>query len=277
MKSDRGPLGKLQVRKMVMAGTSMSSGTLVNYLPAHMVFRTPAMERIFDGFMPTSYGGTIREIDVPLIEMPTMLEEETNVPRRQDGDEPGRQFRLYEIAGIGHVDSRDNVRLHPNPCVKPLSTVPVQAYFSVGLHHLLRWVDQGIVPPRAPRILLDRDTSNDGSMMALDTNGNPLGGIRTPYVDVPTARYTASNTAADPLIANPSAYVTANGMQGARTMCRLSAYQEPYPKDKLKELYGNKRDYVRKVEARLQDLEKQGWSLPIYRDVILGDANAVDF
>ena len=277
VKSDRGPLGKLRVRKMVMAGTSMSSGTLVNYLPAHMVFRTPDMQRIFDGFMPTSYGGTIREIDVPLIEMPTMLEEETNVPRRQDSDEPGKQFRLYEVAGIGHVDSRDNVRLHPNPCTKPLSTLPEQAYFSVGLYHLFRWVDLGLAPPRAPRVLLDRDTSNDGSMMALDANGNPLGGIRTPYVDVPTAKYTASNTAAEPLIAHPSGYIAANGMQGAQIMCRLSAYQEPYSKQKLKELYGNKRDYVHKVEARLEDLEKQGWSLPVYREVIAADAAAVDF
>jgi hypothetical protein len=277
VKSDRGPLGKLHVRKMVLAGTSMSSGTLVNYLPAHMVFRTPDMQRIFDGFMPTSYGGTIREIDVPLIEMPTMLEEETNVPRRQDSDEPGKQFRLYEVAGIGHVDSRDNVRLHPNPCTRPLSTLPEQAYFSVGLYHLFRWVDLGLAPPRAPRVLLDRDASNDGSMMILDANGNPLGGIRTPYVDVPTAKYTASNTAAEPLIRNPSAYIAANGMQGAQIMCRLSATQEPYSKEKLKQLYGNKRDYVRKVEARLEELEKQGWSLPVYHEVIAADAAAVDF
>ena len=277
VKSDRGPLGKLRVRKMVMAGTSMSSGTLVNYLPAHMVFRTPDMQRIFDGFMPTSYGGTIREIDVPLIEMPTMHEEETNVPRRQDSDEPGKQFRLYEIAGIGHVDSRDNVRLHPNPCVKPLSTFPNQAYFSVGLYHLFRWVDEGVPPPRALRILLDRDTSNDGSMMALDANGNPLGGIRNPYVDVPAAKYAPINTAAEPLIKNPSAYVAANGLQGAQIMCRLSAYQEPFSKEKLKQLYGTKRDYVRKVEARLDELERQGWSLPVYRDVILADAAAVEF
>jgi hypothetical protein len=242
-----------------------------------MVFRTPDMQRIFDGFMPTSYGGTIRDIDVPLIEMPTMHEEETNVPRRQDSDEPGTQFRLYEIAGIGHVDTRDNVRLHPNPCTKPLSTFPNQAYFSVGLYHLFRWVDEGISPPRAPRILLDRDTSNDGSMMALDANGNPLGGIRNPYVDVPTAKYTPINTAAEPLIKNPSAYVAANGMQGAQIMCRLSAYQEPFSKEKLKQLYGTKRDYVRRVEARLDELERQGWSLPLYREVILADAAAIEF
>ena len=98
VRSNKGPLGSLRVRKMVMGGTSMSAGTLINYLPAHMVFRTPEMNRIFDGFMPTSNGSTIREIDVPLIQMPTMHEVETNVTRRQDSDEPGKQYRLYEFA-----------------------------------------------------------------------------------------------------------------------------------------------------------------------------------
>ena len=42
VRSDKGPLGA-RVRKMVLGGTSMSAGTLINYLPAHMVFRTPQM------------------------------------------------------------------------------------------------------------------------------------------------------------------------------------------------------------------------------------------
>jgi len=276
MRSSKSPLPG-PVRKMVMGGTSMSAGTLINYLPAHMVFRTPEMNRIFDGFMPTSTGSTIREIDVPIIQMPTMHEVETNVTRRQDSDEPGKQFRLYEYAAIGHVDSRDNVRLLPNPCTKPLSTFLTQAYFSVTLHHLLRWVDEGIAPPRAQRVLLDRDESNDGSTMALDANGNPIGGIRSPYVDVPTAKYAPVNTAADPVIANPSEYVRVNGLQGAQIMCRLSAYQEPYSTAKLRELYGSKRDYLKKFEARLDQLEREGWSLPLYRETILADVAKTEF
>jgi alpha/beta hydrolase family protein len=276
LRSSKTPLAG-PVRKMVMGGTSMSAGTLINYLPAHMVFRTPEMNRIFDGFMPTSNGSTIREIDVPLIQMPTMHEVSTNVTRRQDGDEPGKQFRLYEYAAIGHVDSRDNVRLLPNPCTKPLSTFLTQAYFSVTLHHLLRWVDEGIAPPRAQRILLDRDESNDGSSMALDANGNPLGGIRSPYVDVPTAKYAPVNTAAEPVIASPSEYVRVNGLQGAQTMCRLSAYQEPFSAAKLHELYGSKREYLRKFEARLGELEREGWSLPFYHDTILSDVAKTEF
>jgi hypothetical protein len=278
LKSDRGPFGKLKVRKLVLSGSSMSSGTLINYLPAHGVYRTPDMQHIYDGFMPTSAGQTIMDVDVPLIQLPTMLELENNVPHRQDSDEPGKQYRLYEIAGIGHVDSRDNVRLKPNPCTRELSTVPEQAFMAVGLYHLLRWVDQGIAPPRARRVLLDRDTSNDGSLMALDERGLPVGGIRTVYVDVPVAKYVASSTPIVPLIANPSAWIAANGgAQGAQIMCRLSAYQVPFSKDELRKLYGTPSDYVKKVEARLDELEKQGWSLPVYHDLIVADAKAVQF
>jgi hypothetical protein len=277
VKSDKGPLAGLAVRKMVLFGTSMSAGTLMSYLPAHMVFRTPGMGHIYDGFIPTSNASTTLEVDVPLIQMPTLLEIEGNVPRRQDSDEPGKQYRLYEFAGIGHVDSRDNVRLIPNPCTRPLSTVPVQAYMAVGLHHLFRWVDEGIVPPRADRILLDRNTANDGSQAAADAHGNALGGIRTPYVDVPVVKYGASITATEPVIPNASAYVSANGLPGAQIMCRLSNYQEPFSAAQLRELYGSRQNYQRMFQARLEELEREGWSLPVYRELILGDAAAVDF
>ena len=277
IKSQDGPLAGLSVRKMVLSGSSMSSGTLINYLPAHRVYRTPEMELIYDGYMPTSTGATIQDIGVPLIQLPTMHEFETNVPRRQDSDESGKQYRLYEFSAIGHVDSRDNVRLLPNPCNKPLSTFPAQAYMAVGLDHLFKWVDEGIVPPRADRILLDRNTANDGSQMMLDEHGNGLGGIRNTYVDVPTAKYVAVNTAAKPLIENPSAYVAANGEFGANIMCRLSAYQESFSAAQLRGLYGSQQAYLGKVEMRLDELERAGWSLPVYRDMILGDAAAIEF
>ena len=54
-------------------------------------------------------------------------------------------------------------------------------------------------------------------------------------------------------------------------MCRLSAYQELFPAAKLRELYGSKREYLRMFEARLDELERQGWSLPVYRATILAD------
>ena len=265
------------VRKMVLSGTSMTAGVLINYLPAHMVYRTPKMERIYDGFLPTSNGAMIREIDVPLIHVPTMHEVSGNITNRQDGDEPGKQYRLYEFSGMAHIDTRDNVRLQPNPCTQQLSTFPHQAYMSVALYHLLQWVDKGTVPPRAERILLDRDESNDGSTMALDEQGNPRGGIRNPYVDVPTVKYGIRPPAITPLIANPSAYVTRGGQQAANQMCGLSGFQVPFDGAKLKALYKNKQAYAKAVEKRVTELEKTGWSLPVYREMILGDAAKVSF
>jgi hypothetical protein len=265
------------VRKMVLAGTSMTAGVLINYLPAHMVYRTPQMQRIYDGFLPMSNGAMIGEVDVPLIHVPTMHEVNGNITNRQDGDEPGKQYRLYEFSGMGHIDTRDSVRMKPNPCVDPLSTFPVQAYMSVALDHLLKWVDAGTVPPRAERILLDRDQSNDGSMMALDEHGNPRGGIRTTYVDVPTAKYVIRPAAITPVISGASAYIATRGQNAANQMCGLSTAQIALPAAKIKELYKNKQAYVKAVETRLTALEKAGWSLPLYREMILGDAKSVSF
>ena len=265
------------VRKMVLSGTSMTAGVLINYLPAHMVYRTPQMQRIYDGFLPMSNGAMIRDVDVPMIHVPTMHEVSGNITNRQDGDEPGKQYRLYEFSGMGHIDTRDSVRMKPNPCVDPLSTFPVQAYMSVALDHLFKWVDAGTVPPRAERILLDRDQANDGSMMALDEHGNPRGGIRTTYVDVPAAKYVIRPAATNPVIPNASPYIATRGQQAANQMCGLSTAQIAIPATKLKEMYKNKQAYMKAVETRLAALEKAGWSLPLYREMILSDAKSVSF
>ncbi len=266
-----------QVRKMVLAGTSMTAGVLINYLPAHMVYRTPQMQRIYDGFLPMSNGAMIREIDVPLIHVPTMHEVSGNITNRQDGDEPGKQYRLYEFSGMGHIDTRDSVRMQPNPCVSPLSAFPEQAFMSVALDHLFKWVDAGTVPPRAERIWLDRNEYNDGSMMALDEHGNPKGGIRNTYVDVPTAKYSIRPAAITPVIPNGSPYIARGGQAAANQMCGLSTAQIAFTPAKLKDLYKNKQGYVKAVEARLSALEKAGWSLPVYREMILSDAAKVNF
>ncbi len=273
-----GPLAGLAVRKMVMGGTSATAAVLIRYLPAHMMYRTPDMKVIYDGFMPTSNGSTIQKIDVPLIQIPTMTEVSSgNVTARQDGDAPGDQFRVYEFSGMAHVDSRDSLRFRPDPCKNPVSQFPLQAYFSVALDHLFQWVDKGKVPPLADRIWLDRNSSNDGSLMALDEYGNARGGIRNPYVDVPTAKITVRNEAAMPAIPNPSAWIVAHGANAPNQMCGLAGYQIALSQEQLKKLYGNKKTYQDRVKRRLDELEKAGWSLPIYRETILADAAKVEF
>ncbi|HEY6506973.1 MAG TPA: alpha/beta hydrolase domain-containing protein, partial [Vicinamibacterales bacterium] len=165
----------------------------------------------------------------------------------------------------------------PNPCQQPLSLFPVQAYMSVALSHLLAWVDRGVVPPRADRILLDRNEYNDGSMMALDERGNPRGGIRTVYVDVPVTKYVIRPAAKNPVVEGAAPYIATGGQNAANLMCGLSTAQLDFDGATLKSLYKSKQAYVKAVDKRLGELEKAGWSLPLYRDMILADAGRINF
>jgi hypothetical protein len=272
------PLAGLSLRKMVLAGTSASAGVLVNYLPAHMVFRLPDLKPIYDGFLPTSNGANIRQIDVPLIQIPTQTEVHgVNVPTRQDGDAPGDQFRVYEFAGMAHLDTRNVEAFRPNPCKYPISMFPLGAYMSLGLHHLIQWVDKGIVPPRAERMIIDRNTANDGSLIALDEQGNPKGGVRSPYVDVPASRYVVRNEGAIPPTPGTPPWVALRGEAGINQLCGLLGYELPIEPARLRAMYKDKQAYQAKFAQRLDELTRQGWSLPVYKDQILADAARVTF
>ena len=94
----RKPARALPMRKMILAGTSASAGVLINYLPAHMVLRLADMKPIYDGFLPTSTGATIRQIDVPMIQVPTMTEVTSGngdrAPGRRRAGEPVPRLRV---------------------------------------------------------------------------------------------------------------------------------------------------------------------------------------
>jgi hypothetical protein len=255
IRSADGPLKGLAVRKEILWGTSASSAVLAAYLPAHMVFRTPQMKNVYDGFLATSTGGNLLKVDVPIIQVPTQNEYRNGatMTTRADSDTPGEQYRMYEWAGMGHLDSRFDVRLE-GACAHPLSAIPLEALMSTSLHYLFQWVDKGIAPPKAPRIEMN------GNAMALDENGNPKGGIRSPYLDVPLYTYTAQSPAAQ-------------GKTGdAPLLCSLSNYVTPIPPEKQKAMYKDKRGYVKKFEARLKEIEKSGWALPVYHKLVVEDA-----
>ena len=151
------------------------------------------------------------------------------------------------------------------------------AYMSVAFHHVLEWADKGTVPPRADRILVDRNTTNDGSLIALDEFGNPQGGIRSPYLDVPSAKYGFPNEGAVPPTPNTVPWIAERGEAGIDRLCGQTGYQMRFQDARLKQLYGDKAAYLAKVRQRLDALTSEGWSLAIYREQILDDAAGVDF
>jgi len=270
IKSEQSPIADLNPRKMILWGTSASSAIMTRYLPAHEVFTLADGSNIYDGFMPTSNGSDIEPVDVPMIQVPTQHEYGMGATTIQDGDEPGSQFRVYEFAGLAHLDARNNrARVTQNDCQHPISMFPQEAYFSVALHHLLEWVDNGTVPPRASRILMDNYVDNDGSLMLLDDSGNPYGGIRNPYVDVAAYKYTMRNV-----------YIGDNAegqVLGASILCFLSGWQTPVESASLRREYRSTTNYVNQFEDRLNELEAAGWSLPVYHDLIMEDARNVQF
>ena len=266
IKSDSSPIANSGLRKVILFGTSATSRILTDYLPSHAIFKLADGSNIFDGFQPTSNGSRILPVDVPMIQMPTQHEFMNVATAVQDGDEPGNQFRVYEFSGVGHLMARHNPRMTPQLCENKPTEYPLEVHFSVALHHLLQWVDKGILPPRADRVLIDRNVNNDGSLMVLDEHGNPVGGIRNPYVDVPVAQYVAGNTL------SPRAR-----MRPCPWCADLSVYEVPFSKAKLRQLYGSKENYLRLVDENLNELEAQGWSLPVYHDLIMADAEAIEF
>jgi hypothetical protein len=272
VKSPTSPIAQLKLRKMVLWGTSASAGMVINYLPSHKVFKQANMSNIYDGFMPTMNGSTIAPVDVPIIQVPTQNEYMDVATAVQDSDEPGKQFRVYEFVGMAHLDSRNTrKRLQQEDCLQPLSELPIDAFASVALHHLLQWVDKGVSPPKAPRVIMDMYTVNDGSLMQLDEYGNAKGGIRNTYVDLPLFKYTMHNPP------NPASTGAGSGRMQTPLLCNLSGYQTALAPEVVKKKYGTPANYVAQVEKRVKELEAQGWSLPVYRDIIIGDAKAVKF
>ena len=208
-----------------------------------------------------------------MIHVPTMLEVSgANITTRPDGDAPGDQYRVYEFPGMGHVDTRNNVRLHAESLRDiRLSTYPMQAYMSVALNYLFQWVDKGIAPPKADRIL------KDGTAMAWTSAEIRRAESEVRMSMFPVTKYGVPNKAASPLPAKASDYVTKGGQRPRTQMCGLSAFQNDFSKEELKQFYGSKKAYRSKVEKRVSELEKAGWSLPVYREMILGDAAKVEF
>jgi hypothetical protein len=271
-----GPLEGMVMRKIVLIGTSASGAVVTGYLPAHNVYLTDDSKPIYDGFLPTSMGGDapVMAVNVPVIHMPTMTEVVASAAagnryRRPDGDAPGDQFRIYEVAGMSHIDSRTNLIYEPDPCRYPVSRFPTGMGLSIGLDHLIQWADKGKVPPRATFVEVDNNTANDGSVLALDANGNPKGGVRNTYVDVPINRYVSPNEANPTPIASPSPLTA---VAGVPLFCSIAGYQLPLSPQQLQPLYKNKKDYQSKVEKRANELAREGWLPQAYKNLVLSDA-----
>ncbi|HEX3332865.1 MAG TPA: alpha/beta hydrolase domain-containing protein, partial [Acidimicrobiales bacterium] len=135
----------------------------------------------------------------------------------------------------------------------PVNAGPQQHYVAqAAVAHLERWARGGAPPPASPRLAADDDLSG----FALDERGNVLGGIRTPWVDVPVA-------------------VLSGLGQVGEVFAALLGRTVPFDEATLAALYqGGVTEYLERFEASLDDTIEAGFLLPEDRAEILEVAAA---
>jgi hypothetical protein len=177
-------------------------------------------------------------------------------------------LRIWEMPGTAHVDNymffvggfdngsapMDKIAALWKPTdalfgakmARPINSAPQHHYVAMAaLSQLDRWVRTGKAPPKAPRIVTEpASAAGQPPTLVLDANGNAEGGIRSPWVDAPTAKLSGSGNAGGPF-----------GF--------LVGSTQPYDAGALRKLYpGGKADYLKRFDVSLSSAVKAGFMLP---------------
>jgi Alpha/beta hydrolase domain len=170
---------------------------------------------------------------------------------RADADTPADRFRLWEVAGSSHNDRwgseqalgilvRDfQLPFTPAcPWTAPagVNDFPMRFAWHRALDALAAWHESGTPPASGAR--LQRDSAG---VVQRDDDGNALGGIRMPRIEVPVATYTP--TTQGPLF------------------CPLTGTQTPFAADDLATRYPTTAAYVAEVQAKVAQSIADGFLL----------------
>ncbi len=165
--------------------------------------------------------------------------------RRGDSDWPSDRFRNYEMAGAGHATpdelyyaarSEDIVRggraVPPMNCNEgPRSRFPSHIFFDAFGRNLDRWIRADVPPPHGSPIVVVNGAPG------LDTWGNVQGGLRSPYLDVPTSTWNGTSTGA--------------------SFCFIAGHEIPFDSATLAKLYPTHAFYVKQVTRSVNELVQQ--------------------
>ncbi|WNB85503.1 alpha/beta hydrolase domain-containing protein [Cellulomonas sp. ATA003] len=260
-----------QVERAYGFGYSQTGGYLVNYINAvHPLVVESDGAPVYDAYLVAVAGGgfagaypmnqcepappagdprrQIHDAGVPVMRIMSQSDYLPGIgSRRPDSDVPGDRYRHYEMAGAGHATPdelyysaqpadilRADRSVPPMSCDEgPRSRFPSAIFFDAALRNLDLWVREGVAPPRSEPIEVV-----DGAPV-LDRFGNVRGGLRSPYLDVPTSTW----------------YGTATGA----SFCFIAGYERPFDTATLTELYGNEGVYIRAVRASINELVDERW------------------
>jgi hypothetical protein len=258
----QGPMAGYKLRHILLVGHSQTGLVSTTYIQqGHDKYRRAGGAPVYDGYLPTGFpGAAFAPRDVPLIQVVSdsdvssnssfLLRGQGRAYRRPDSDDARDRYRLYELAGMPHMGTRNPPNSDPKPwnernpgVIKPdsvMNSLPHNEMFNMALNHLVLWVDKGVAPPRADRIEL----AADGNFFAKDENGNSRGGVRCVQMDVPRATS----------IPNPK-------NPDGSLLFGTFGFEVPFDKAKMQKLYGTPAEYVTRFNRRLEELIQQGWFL----------------
>jgi len=206
---------------------------------------------------------TIKNVGVPVIAVTAQGEiiGGTYASRRDDSDEPADRFRLYEVASAGHIDkaayfgfpqlqdqiaavgSAQGTEEWPfnvvcTPEIRMMEPSLIGLVYNASYASLDQWVRKGTPAPRAPRIEL-KDAGTPQASVVADKLGHGIGGVRTPFIDVPDATY----------------YTNSPGPG----VCREMGHKTRFDPVKFTELYGNRKTYITRFAEAVDRLVKARW------------------
>lgn len=282
----------LRPTRLIAAGESQSAFYMVTYVnavdPVARVYDAALIQARGGSSAPLG-GISMDRARAEFFSKPVLIREDVRIPvltvqsetdvlqlmsviaRQQDTD----RIRLWEIAGAAHADTyllnaaaQDHTGIAPEKLaelVAPTDSVmgmQLDKSINSGLQqhyimqsavvHVDRWASDGTPPPKADRLAL----TADGKGFDLDDNGNVRGGIRSPWVDVPTA-------------------VLSGLAQEGPGFARLFGSTQPFDAEKLKALYpGGKAEYLQHFTKALDSAISAGFILAREREEILAVADA---
>jgi hypothetical protein len=254
------PMAGLPVRRVIAVGQSQSGTRLRDYL-----IEVQPQARVIDAFLVHADGGARKDYPadpaVPTLQL--MSEREA----RPEDANVTRNYRLWEIAGAAHQDfwigvhqvqaqslravaslrlpGTADAALHAQAgnygerfdpgqfiCVVEGTQFPLRYSVMAAIHYLDRWLRTGQAPPPGPRYRFD-----DSGALARDADGNALGGIRLPPIDVPVASYRSD-------------------------LCDLGGITVPFTRAELARRYPTHADYYCRMQAATERAVADGFLLP---------------
>lgn len=222
---------------------------------------------------------TIGGHGIPVIELLGEGEAETHqLVTRDDSDAPDDPYRLYEIPGGCHMSAGERGHGPLVPTVEEPSDFPMWAVAGQTLLNLHSWVVEGTPPPRADRLVhLDDPEAGphgeraDAVPLERDEHGNAIGGVRTPFVDVPIASYYPHST-----LAGENQQV-GPGRGAGINMGDLLGCMTRFDAEKLRDLYGTPAEYQRRFTEAMGHTVDAGWIDPVDATWCIERAATLDF